>query len=310
MSDESNTGVLYTDYSNLAETTPIVALWSYESCTRGGRPAVARHADGSDGYWLERSDPLLSTILPGTSVSLIVNFGDRWTVRQSLVRPDTIPRACAIGPFTQSAGLQVGRIVRAVGAVLPAPLASRLLGVPASALVDCIQPLQDFLAVNDVCRQMTSLSGVELPRIVIALRDDLLRRVNSLGFDPVCDQAAREIRQRAARVSIDELARSHGLGRQQFSSRFGLATGLSPKLFARMTRFHALVRALLSADVSKWASVSLDVGYYDQAHMINEFRTFAGLPPTRFFQPPRGANRDRSSVRRSGWRGEWRRRPV
>ena len=60
---------------------------------------------------------------------------------------------------------------------------------------------------------------------------------------------------------------------------------VTPKLFARITRFQSLVRALLSSDVSQWVSVAPAVGFYDQAHMINEFRAFAGSSPTVFFQP-------------------------
>src|SRR5260370_35110768 len=81
------------------------------------------------------------------------------------------------------------------------------------------------------------------------------------------------------------MARGHGLSRGEFSRRFRAAAGLPPKLFARITRFQALVHALLSTDVSRWASGSLDVGFYDHAHMINEFRAFAVSPPTVFFPP-------------------------
>jgi methylphosphotriester-DNA--protein-cysteine methyltransferase len=118
------------------------------------------------------------------------------------------------------------------------------------------------------------------------MRDQLIARIGRPG-DPefVGQTAPRLIRLRAGRVCIDGMARSHGLSRREFGSRFVKAAGLPPKLFARITRFQALVHDLLSTDVSQWASTSSDAGFYDQAHMINEFRTFAGLPPTVFFRP-------------------------
>jgi hypothetical protein len=69
------------------------------------------------------------------------------------------------------------------------------------------------------------------------------QRLGASSFTPGC-------------VSIDDMARSHGLSRQQFARKFCAAAGLPPKLFARITRFQALVQALLSTDVSQWASVS------------------------------------------------------
>ena len=71
----------------------------------------------------------------------------------------------------------------------------------------------------------------------------------------------------------------------QFLIRRSESAGLPPKLFARITRFQRLVHTLLSTDVAHWAGASSASGFYDQAHMINEFRSFAGAPPTSFFRP-------------------------
>ena len=126
--------------------------------------------------------------------------------------------------------------------------------------------------------------------------------------ETVGQTASRLVTQRAGRVSIDDMARSHGLSRQQFARRFSAAAGLPPKLFARITRFQRLVHVLLSTDVSRWASVCPAVGFYDQAHMINEFRAFAGSPPTVFFRP-HGATIDPAEIRLCGRPSEWLRRP-
>jgi len=100
------------------------------------------------------------------------------------------------------------------------------------------------------------------------------------------------------------MARRHGLSRQQFARRFCAAAGLPPKLFARITRFQALVHALLSTDVSQWASVSTAVGFYDQAHMITSFVPSAGSPPTIFFRP-HGSDIDPAKIQLCGRPSEW-----
>src|SRR5260370_31295112 len=135
-------------------------------------------------------------------------------------------------------------------------------------------------------RAMGSLASVEIRRCLSALKDELVARTGRPSIPETVGQAApRLIKLHAGCVSIDDMARRHGLSRQQFARRFCAAAGLLPKLFARITRFHALVHALLSTDVSQWASVSSAVGFYDPAHMMNEFRAFAGSPPTIFFRP-------------------------
>ncbi len=126
--------------------------------------------------------------------------------------------------------------------------------------------------------------------------------------ETVGQTAPRIITLHAGRVSIDDMARSHGLSRQQFARRFRGTAGLPPKLFARITRFQTLVHVLLSTDVSRWASVSTSLGFYDQAHMVNDFRAFAGSPPTVFFRP-HGGHVDPTTIQLHGRPSEWLRRP-
>jgi AraC-like DNA-binding protein len=306
MSDTSGVGVLYTEHGGLTATTPVASLWSYETRSRGcDRRPVTMTADGSHEYWLERSDPLLNTILPGTHVSLIVNFGDTWATGRSLPTSALVPRVCVTGPFTQARLLRVGRSVHAVGAVLPSTRTLDVFGVPASELVDRIVPLQDLWTHDDVERLVASLSGLDVRRCLSALKSELIARIGHASRrETVEESASRLIKLHAGRVAIDSVARSHSLSRQQFARRFCAAAGLSPKLFARVTRFQNLVHVLLSTDVSRWASAAPAVGFYDQAHMINEFRAFAGSPPTLFFQPHDG-NINPAKIQLQGRPSEW-----
>ena len=108
--------------------------------------------------------------------------------------------------------------------------------------------------------------------------------------------------------SIDDVAARYGISRQRFARGIREATGLPPKLFARIVRFQGLVHELLSHDVVVWASVASETGFYDQAHMINEFRDFAGAPPTTFFKPHDPAI-DPSHIKVRGRPSEWLRPP-
>jgi AraC-like DNA-binding protein len=314
MSDPSATGIVYTEHSPRRAGTPLVSLWSFHTAVRThDRRAVLRHANGSQEFWLERSDPLLNTILPGMAVSVIVNVGDRWAAGRSLATSALIPRVSVIGPCTQARILRMGRFVHAIGAVLPPSLTSDFLDIEPSAIVDRIVPLDDLWHRDDADRLLALAASLERTRSVSALADALLSRISrpvssNVGGpsrrELVTDAAARTITVRAGNVSIAGMARTHGLSRHQFARRFTDATGVPPKLFARIARFHALVQSLLATDVSQWASLSSGLGFYDQAHMINEFRTLAGAPPTTFFQP-HDSSIDPARVHLRGRPSEW-----
>ena len=77
-------------------------------------------------------------------------------------------------------------------------------------------------------------------------------------------------------------------------AHFKNATGVAragPKDFARTVR---LQRAVRRAATSKdWASIAADAGYYDQAHLIADFRELVGLTPGAFLKRQRGDSRGR-----------------
>jgi AraC-like DNA-binding protein len=280
-------GVLYTEHVTLRGEGPIASLWSFESMPyTSGRPVMVKTAGGNLEFWLDRSDPLLNTILPGTGASVIVNFADRWSVGRSLRTASELPAAFVAGPVTRPRIQRVGHVVRAIGAGFPAILTRSLLGVHPSELIDQIVPLHSIRPVDDVEAFTASLAAIPMPVAVAKLRDVLIeRRGEGVAEEHFAHEATQLIRKAGGRVSITTLADTFHMSRQRFAREFIDATGFTPKVYARLTRFQSLLRRLLTSDVAEWAAISSDAGFYDQAHMINEFRELAGVSPIEFFRP-------------------------
>jgi AraC-like DNA-binding protein len=53
---------------------------------------------------------------------------------------------------------------------------------------------------------------------------------------------------------------------------------------ARVVRFNAAVRRLRAQGNADWAAIVAECGYYDQAHLLREFREFAGMTPREFLR--------------------------
>jgi AraC-like DNA-binding protein len=311
MSDQG-VGVLYTEYSGLKAGTSIASLWSYHTQAREpDRRDITLQPDGRHEYWLDRSDPLLNTILPGTHVSVVFNGGDGWAAGRTLATSALLPRSWVLGPVTRSRILRVGKSVRAVGAVISPTFTSDVLGVPAAELVDRIIPLEDLWSPSEVERLLHCHAQQGTVPAISALRDELTDRIRGPRTGTVGYACPGMVTAQGGRVCVHAMAERYGLGRRRFGREFFEATGLPPKLYARISRFQWLLRALLSNDVSRWASVSSAAGFYDQPHMINEFRTFTGSAPTVFFRPHCTAI-ESATIRLRGRPSEWpgRREPL
>jgi AraC-like DNA-binding protein len=81
---------------------------------------------------------------------------------------------------------------------------------------------------------------------------------------------------------IGDMARAMGFSHKHFVHQFRQQVGLTPKLFCRIRRFQEVLGSIKAKQPVLWADLACSCGYYDQAHFINDFQTFAGLNPSEF----------------------------
>jgi AraC-like DNA-binding protein len=87
----------------------------------------------------------------------------------------------------------------------------------------------------------------------------------------------------------DELARQSGVSPRHFRRLCLDETGLTPKRLCRILRFRQTLGRIRSCQQHggrvDFAGLAADAGYYDQAHLIREFRELAGCPPSALVRP-------------------------
>lgn len=114
----------------------------------------------------------------------------------------------------------------------------------------------------------------------------LRRQTRDWGQDGRDDRAvawmADELLRSGGAVRISKLAARLGMPGYRLSRDFRRRMGVTPKRFARAHRFRTLLRELQSNKGTPLSTIALRVGYYDQAHMNNEFKEMSGLTPTQF----------------------------
>lgn len=86
------------------------------------------------------------------------------------------------------------------------------------------------------------------------------------------------------RIRMSELAADCVLSLRHFERRFKQCIGISPKMFARILRFEALLNSMIQEPAVSFAAAASLLGYHDQAHVIHEFKTWAGCTPSAFLE--------------------------
>ena len=69
---------------------------------------------------------------------------------------------------------------------------------------------------------------------------------------------------------------------KHFLHLFKKQIGLSPKALQRVLRFSEVLQLILAEKHVQWAQISVECGYYDQAHFIKDFLHFSGYNPKEF----------------------------
>ena len=81
---------------------------------------------------------------------------------------------------------------------------------------------------------------------------------------------------------IGPIKREIGLSSRHFERVFRDQVGLAPKRFSRVRRFQALLSSIDGAQSVDWAALALRFGFSDQAHLVHDFREFAGVTPSAY----------------------------
>jgi transcriptional regulator GlxA family with amidase domain len=83
-------------------------------------------------------------------------------------------------------------------------------------------------------------------------------------------------------TAVAELAAGHGVSTRTLQRLFARHVGVGPKWVLRHLRMHAALEALGTGCDADWTSFALDLGYFDQAHFIRDFRAVVGRSPTEY----------------------------
>ncbi|RKN18728.1 AraC family transcriptional regulator [Micromonospora musae] len=253
------------------------------------RPYVDRYI----GY-RERADlPLVRREAAGAFVVLILGWGapldviDPRSGERSAYGVDTFV-AGTFDRWCRTETVGVGEGVQ----VLLAPLtARRILGLPmvelANRAVDVTRLPGGWL---ERLRQRLAETSVWTQRFALLDAAFAARLAASVPADPRIAWAWQQLTGSDGRVGIGLLADELGWSRRHLAARFRHEVGLPPKTTARLLRFQrayaALAGPLLSVapdpgrgPVGGGADVAARYGYYDQSHLIRDFREFAGDTP-------------------------------
>jgi AraC-like DNA-binding protein len=161
------------------------------------------------------------------------------------------------------------------------PLGARaLLGVSAAELSGYVVDLEDLGSPRFETLTPRLAEAPDWPARFAILDDVLASAVaEAAGPAPEVGWAWRRMIGAGGKVRVASLAGEVGWSRRHFGEKFRAEVGISPKQAARVLRFERAGSVLRQGGPIDLSALALGCGYYDQAHLTNEWRTLAGCSP-------------------------------
>ncbi len=197
-----------------------------------------------------------------------------------------------MGPRTRASFKNVSDLTRAISVRLK-PGWTAALGISARDAANGYIKLRDVWgrAGDELCERM--VAATTTAQLIEDVSNAIAARA---AFEPASAWIAR----RAARMleteplRVEEVASHFGVTSRHLRRAFLENVGIAPKDFARSVRLQRVLQ--LTATTTDWPRIASAAGYYDQAHLIGDFRDLVGITPAAFVNqradqsPPSGSD--------------------
>ena len=227
-------------------------------------------------------------LLPDGTVELVVNLReDRIRIYDSH-NPDrfsTIPGCVVSGPRSEFFVIDTEGEAATIGVHFKPGGIFPFLKVPSVELCNqsvALECLWGNASANMRERLMRAASPAEkflvLERCLLEQLAKPLERHQAVSF------ALRQFVGPGHFPHVTDVVERVGFSQRRFIQLFSDEVGLTPKLFCRVSRFQRVIQTAHASGQIDWAEVALDCGYYDQAHFIHDFQSFAGITPSAYLR--------------------------
>ena len=152
------------------------------------------------------------------------------------------------------------------------------------------RPVAELLNQSMDVTECFGSAGVDFTRQVLAATDfgtmctaaEIFLRQQLPAADPQVARTSKlleRIAQDTSLVSVDDVLTICGLNKRGLQRLFEKYVGVGPKWVIQRYRLHEAIAQMQAGTTSNWAALALELGYFDQAHFVRDFRQLVGMAP-------------------------------
>jgi AraC-like DNA-binding protein len=242
------------------------------------------YAKGMSTYRSERIAPTGSTVL-----GIVLGDAILQIPRNGAGEPYSAVEGFVIAPHDQPIINAPTGLTHCVGIVTTAIGCRAALGIDPAGLRGRVTPATGWRGFEGLRSELRAvpagdLSGATALRMV----EDTLA-AGCTQDSPALARSERVVAMLLAdpAASIAGIAAGLGISHGHLDREFTRVTGLGPRTFGRILRLRRLVESIDVYGTVHWTSLAAELGWFDQAHLIRDFKRFTGVTPSQYLASQR-----------------------
>ena len=244
------------------------------------RPPAPPLAKLVEYVWASQGAPAHAKerIVPTGTLELAVSLvEDKGRVSDPIGRDRGFSGALVSGAYRRPFTFDTRENASVVGVHFRPGYAGVVLGVPPGELTDRHVDLEALWGrrARELRERLCAATTTD-QRFAI-LEAELASRLDQRHVHPAVTYALDVLAR--PEVRVNEIAKGASLSQRRLIELFTAAVGITPKRFGRVLRFHRATALARSAALD-WTRIAHECGYYDQAHLIHDFRELADVTPS------------------------------
>lgn len=220
------------------------------------------HADGRNQ---------LHRIIPDGCVDIIVN-------RQA---PSSWKAAFVVGLMTQFEILSLSQTQSVFGIRFYTESVQSILKFPVSAFVGQHVYLEDIWGTEGLF-MVQEISAADAVSEIIEIVERKLAQIlyyNDTPSNSLLHTSMQYMYAYKGGISTSDLAEKLSYSERHLRRTFDRELGLSPKEMLGIVRFQSMLQELYRGTYSSFTDIAMKHGYYDQSHLIKNFKRYYGILP-------------------------------
>jgi len=238
-----------------------------------------------DYYWIEKNGVSSIKILPDGTTSILFNIGSPISISDNQGEYAELSDNLIVGAHKKYYSLKETTETHIIGIKFKQGGAYHLFKSPMMEFTDKIINLHDVLnGESERLRELLIQSKSE-NEIRILLNQYFFKKVEIKSKSSrIVDFAIASVKVNGSPTSIKHLCESVNISNKHLIWLFNQKVGLPPKLIHRLNKFTKVIDLLQEKKPIVWPEIAYECHYYDQAHLINDFKGFSGLSPKNYYE--------------------------